>query len=267
VNELSRSQVEKLGRRLRHDETPSVEDLRMLEQVRRTYEVARFEVVEALRREGLKGTSRLKTTSTIIEKLGRGTGMNLSRMQDIAGVRLVIDGNRLDQDRVVERILGLFSDARVTDRRVKPSYGYRAVHVIVRVQGCLVEVQVRTHLQDMWAQAVERLADVFGRQIRYGEPPIDADAQVARGVTRQDFLRWVMLQGELTDAVETKHAALAEAEEVLEAATDADVTPATAESVLAKYEQADRRIGDLLEEFSAALKAAVEQQAADDNEL
>jgi Region found in RelA / SpoT proteins len=96
-------------------------------------------------------------------------------MQDIAGVRLVIEGTRLDQDRVVERILELFPDARMVDRREKPSYGYRAVHVIVRTRGCLVEVQVRTYLQNMWAQIIERLADLYGRQIRYGEPPTDPD--------------------------------------------------------------------------------------------
>jgi hypothetical protein len=135
VNKLSGSQVDKLGRRLRNEEPPSVEDLRLLEQVRRAHEDARLEVVQALLAEGLQGTSRLKTTSTIIEKLQRESTMHLSRMQDIAGVRLVIEGTRLDQDRVVERILELFPDARMVDRREKPSYGYRAVHVIVRTQG------------------------------------------------------------------------------------------------------------------------------------
>jgi ppGpp synthetase/RelA/SpoT-type nucleotidyltranferase len=125
VNKLSGSQVDKLGRRLRDCETPSVEDLRLLEQVRRSHENARLEVVQALLAEGLQGTSRLKTTSTIIEKLQRESTMDLSRMQDIAGVRLVIDGERPDQDRVVERIRQLFPDAWTIDRRVRPSCGYR----------------------------------------------------------------------------------------------------------------------------------------------
>jgi ppGpp synthetase/RelA/SpoT-type nucleotidyltranferase len=163
VDKLSGSQVDKLGRRLRTAETPSVEDLQLLEQLRRAHENARLEVVQALLAEGLQGTSRLKTTSTIIEKLRRESTMHLSRMQDIAGVRLVIDSERPEQerpeqDRVVERIHQLFPDARTVDRRVRPSYGYRAVHVIVRTQGCLVEVQVRTHMQDRWAQIIERLA-------------------------------------------------------------------------------------------------------------
>jgi ppGpp synthetase/RelA/SpoT-type nucleotidyltranferase len=170
-------------------------------------------------------------------------------MQDIAGVRLVIEGTRLDQDRVVERILELFPDARMVDRREKPSYGYRAVHVIVRTRGCLVEVQVRTELQDSWAQGMERLADIYGRQIRYGEPPTDADAEVAPGMTRQEFVDSIMLFGQLIDAVERKGAVVAEAKE-LDQATDVDATIATYESLRARWDQADSQLGRALEQFS-----------------
>jgi hypothetical protein len=260
VNKLSGSQVDKLGRRLRDSETPSVEDLRLLEQVRRSHENARLEVVQALLAEGLQGTSRLKTTSTIIEKLQRESTMHLSRMQDIAGVRLVIDGERPDEDRVVERIHQLFPDAWTIDRRVRPSYGYRAVHVIVRTQGCLVEVQVRTYMQDLWAQIVERFADTVGRQIRYGEPPTDAETLVARGVTRQDFLGWIMLLGELIDGVERKGAVLAEAQE-LQPGTHVDVTMAAHENLRARWDQADSQVGRVLEQLGERLAAALRAEA------
>jgi hypothetical protein len=208
--ELSRSQVDRLGRRLRRAEVPSVEDLRLLEQVRRTYEDARLEVVATLLSAGLEGTSRLKTTSTIIDKLRRETTMGLSRMQDIAGVRLVIEGTRLDQDRVVEHIGGPFDETTTLDRRERPSYGYRAVHVIVRSQGCLVEIQVRTPMQDQWAQIVERLADVLGRQIRYGEPPTNPDAEVAPGTTRRQLVEMLMSVSSRIDAIEDVTAGLQE---------------------------------------------------------
>lgn len=49
--------------------------------------------------------------------------------------------------------------------------GYRAVHVIVSIGGRFVEIQIRTLGQDLWANVFERIADIFGRGIRYGEPP------------------------------------------------------------------------------------------------
>lgn len=90
-------------------------------------------------------------------------------MQDIAGVRIVADMDRVEQDAMVDRIRVLFDGSKVIDRRLTPSHGYRAVHVIVSTGGHLVEIQVRTELQHLWAQAVERVADMFGRGIRYGE--------------------------------------------------------------------------------------------------
>jgi ppGpp synthetase/RelA/SpoT-type nucleotidyltranferase len=49
--------------------------------------------------------------------------------------------------------LTLFEGAvDIDDRREKPSHGYRAVHVIPRVDAHSIEIQVRTPLQDIWAQ-------------------------------------------------------------------------------------------------------------------
>jgi len=53
---------------------------------------------------------------------------------------------------------------------------------------------VRTLYQDTWAQQMEFLGDVFGRQIRYGEPSTDPDRPVREGgaVTRQEFLQQIV---------------------------------------------------------------------------
>jgi hypothetical protein len=75
---------------------------------------------------------------------------------------------------------------QVIDRRTNPSHGYRAVHLIVQKDRIPVEIQVRTDLQDTWAQIVERLADRWGRGIRYGEDPEKPDSHVRtsmRGIT------------------------------------------------------------------------------------
>lgn len=57
------------------------------------------------------------------------------------------------------------------DRNKDPSYGYRALHCVVRVGRMPLEVQVRTAMQDVWATLFERVADAWGRQIRYGCSP------------------------------------------------------------------------------------------------
>jgi ppGpp synthetase/RelA/SpoT-type nucleotidyltranferase len=76
-----------------------------------------------------------------------------------------------EQDTIVSKIVETFSITKVIDRRKHPTHGYRAVHVIATLDERHIEIQVRTHLQDLWAQAVERLADEAGREIRYGGPP------------------------------------------------------------------------------------------------
>ena len=169
--QLSNRQIDRLGNRLRTSD-PTAEDLELLGQVRSLYAGALAEVTRVLADLGLEPGSRLKTVGTLVDKLRR-IPEPLSRIQDVAGARVVAEMNREEQDRLVERITARFDDCRVRDRRAEPSYGYRAVHVIVRVQGRPVEIQVRTRLQDLWAQIVERVADVWGRDIRYGGPPAE----------------------------------------------------------------------------------------------
>jgi hypothetical protein len=169
---LTTSQIDRLGDRLRASEFPSPQDLELLEQLRRDHRPAMAEVHRRLAvAVGVVPTSaRLKTTATIIDKLKRQR-MRLSRMQDIAGVRIVRPMDRDEQDLLVTRIASLFPDSRVSDRRTRPSFGYRAVHIIASAEECLVEIQTRTEFQDLWAQLVEVLEPVLGRGMRYGEPP------------------------------------------------------------------------------------------------
>ncbi len=122
--QLSRSQIDQLGRRLRKTNPTTVEDLRLLEQVRILYEDSLTAVITVLTDLGLEPGSRMKTTGTIIEKLRRSPTMALSRMQDVAGARVVAEMNREEQDRLVERIVRRFDDVEVNDRRANPSFGY-----------------------------------------------------------------------------------------------------------------------------------------------
>jgi ppGpp synthetase/RelA/SpoT-type nucleotidyltranferase len=91
-------------------------------------------------------------------------------MQDIAGCRVIV-GDVLKQDEAVMCLTKAFADTSVVDRRITPSHGYRAVHVIVHQHGIPVEVQVRTELEHSWAQLSEKLSDVVDPSVKYGGGP------------------------------------------------------------------------------------------------
>jgi putative GTP pyrophosphokinase len=167
LNDLSKSQIDRLGHRLRK-ERPNETDLRLLNTYRRSF-IDPYETVVGKIKDQLKlqPTGRTpKTATSILEKLRR-EHVRLSQMQDIAGCRIIVE-DLTSQDQVVSQLRTLFDKLTIDDRRERPSHGYRAVHVIVDIGGMLVEIQVRTELQQAWAQLSEKLSDVFDRTIKYG---------------------------------------------------------------------------------------------------
>jgi hypothetical protein len=175
---LSKSQIERLGQRLVQADAPADADLQRLRELllvrSNLLETAIARVRDQLR---LAPTSRIKNTGTILEKLRRNGGSGLKSMQDLGGMRIVGTFDRRGQDEVVQRVCDLFAgEARapkVIDRRIEPMHGYAAVHVIVFPDDAPIEIQVRTEWQHEWAELFEKLADLVGRGIRYGEPPAE----------------------------------------------------------------------------------------------
>lgn len=116
-------------------------------------------------------SQRLKRIPTIVDKLRREPGMNLGRMADIGGCRAVLRGLA-----EVQSVQSRYADDAVTVRtrdyvdQPKPD-GYRAVHVIVRYQGRLIEVQLRTQTQHEWAYTVESVTSRFGLDVKAGGGP------------------------------------------------------------------------------------------------
>jgi ppGpp synthetase/RelA/SpoT-type nucleotidyltranferase len=166
----SNTQLDKLGDRLRAGSRDEA-DLRALDDYRRSFRTAYDAVVTTLKdTRGLEGTGRpAKTTTAIVDKLNRQK-IRLTQIQDIAGLRLIVD-DVLEQDRVVALLGTDYSGAKVDDRRITPSHGYRAVHVIIPTAERLVEIQVRTREQHLWAELSEKLADVVDPAIKYGGGP------------------------------------------------------------------------------------------------
>lgn len=180
---VSKNQVNKLGKRLAASAEISPEDSAMLEELIACHQEAleqarpRLDGLEdAVGTRQLYISARPKTTATIVEKLRRSPNGPLAGIQDLAGFRIVGDITFDQQDELCAEVMRRFpADPREPvprNRRLEPSYGYRAVHVVVCVSDVNIEIQIRTVAQHVWANLMERLADRFGRQIRYGAAPV-----------------------------------------------------------------------------------------------
>lgn len=107
---------------------------------------------------------RLKRTPSILLKLSNHRTMRLSTMQDIGGLRAV-----LDTTEEVYELLALYKNSRskhsmfsLDDYIENPKIdGYRSIHLIYRLvkpPSLFLEIQLRSQLQHIWATGVE----VFG---------------------------------------------------------------------------------------------------------
>jgi putative GTP pyrophosphokinase len=125
---------------------------------------------------------RLKRTPSIIKKLQLNSGMQMARMQDIGGIRAVVE--TLGQVRKLEELyagVGLTHELVRTDdyiRHPKES-GYRSLHLIYKYRnpvnpvydGLCIELQIRTKLQHAWATAVETIGTFLDQALKSSEGP------------------------------------------------------------------------------------------------
>ena len=167
MSNLSKTQIDKLGDRLRKGGITEA-DLKILDSYRKSYGRAYEKVIRIIQEKlHLEPTGRpAKSTSSIVDKLNRES-IRLSQIQDIAGCRIVAESIQ-EQNKIVSQVKTSFSSVVLIDRRLKPSYGYRAVHLIIKVDEKLIEIQVRTILQHEWAELSERFSDKIDPAIKYG---------------------------------------------------------------------------------------------------
>lgn len=117
--------------------------------------------------EGAIVVQRLKRLDTIIGKLKRYPDMELYRMQDLGGCRVIVptieDVYSVKRKLTKSRIRHEVHNEKDYIAIPKPDTGYRGVHLIYRYKsdkrndynGLQIEVQIRTKLQHLWATAVE----------------------------------------------------------------------------------------------------------------
>jgi len=214
---LSKTQIDRLGDRLKggpHTE----DDLRLLNDYRRSFGESYETVVQTIRQQRQFPTGRpAKSTGSIVEKLRRES-IRLSQMQDIAGCRVVVTGF-VEQERVIASLTAVFDEASVMDRREKPSYGYRAVHIIANISGKPVEIQVRTALQHGWAEVSEKASDVLDPEIKYGGGPESLRSRLSRS---SESVAAYEVAERAHEELEKAHEELEKADEELE---KADVEP------------------------------------------
>lgn len=113
-------------------------------------------------------TQRLKKSKTILSKLTREPGLDLSRMQDVGGCRVVV-ATLADLRRVEAEILRLWNGKvhHIKDYVESPrDSGYRAVHIIVVSQGQQIEIQLRTESMHTWAETVEAFSVVTRENLK-----------------------------------------------------------------------------------------------------
>lgn len=146
-----------------------------------TFQALAYNKIKALKLKETIVARRLKRTPSIIRKLQRWSSMDLARMQDIGGIRIVVksvkdvyrlheslrSGKQLHEPIIPEK-----------DYISKPKDdGYRSLHQVFKYKskthtnlvGLQIELQIRTHLQHYWATAVETMGILTKSSLKTGE--------------------------------------------------------------------------------------------------
>lgn len=173
VPKYSGAQITKAGRVLANEEIETVEKdtLSVLNNWRSSHAYPLQVIASNLRRNNPNAivVQRLKRLDSILNKLKRFPDMDLYRMQDLGGCRVIVSSVEKVYDTVKRykesRVRHIFK--REYDYINKPKEsGYRCYHLVYQFhsddnemynRNMLIEIQVRTQLQHTWATAVEMM--------------------------------------------------------------------------------------------------------------
>ncbi len=154
---------------------------------------------------------RLKRIPSMEKKLQINHGMQLVRMQDIGGLRAVVDS--VSQ---VRKLQAMYTDGSLTHElidtddyiEIPKGSGYRSLHLIYKYKnpiespydGLHLELQIRTRLQHAWATAVEIIGTFLNQALKSSEGATEwlyyfkvvsaAFALVEKTTTSKEFTDW-----------------------------------------------------------------------------
>ena len=184
----SKSRVDQAGKNIRQN-TYTTEDLTVIDQWREAHRIVlnTFQAILRMRtryNDSITVAQRHKRRSTIFDKLTRHSKMQLSRMDDVAGCRLIF--NTIDElytfrsqihnaKRMKHR---LRNDPDKYDYIKHPKdTGYRGIHDVYEYNGkkganqncngLNVEIQYRTRIQHAWSTTVEIIGQITENQPKF----------------------------------------------------------------------------------------------------
>ena len=184
----SKSRVNQAGNNVRSGNV-TLDDLYVIDAWRAAHRAV-LNTFQAILRTRTRGKSiivaqRHKRKSTIFGKLDRFPEMQLARMDDVAGCRLIFPDIK-----ALYAFRGIFHRARFNHKRRNDidkydyiknpkSTGYRGIHDVYvydvnsatgkHLKGLMVEIQYRTKIQHSWATAVEVIGFITESQPKFQE--------------------------------------------------------------------------------------------------
>lgn len=189
VVEYSRGQIIKAGKTIRKaafTEEERADSIKVIDNWRAAHAFPLHVIYIHLRNMKGKRTDvivaeRLKRLDSIINKLKRESSMSLWTMQDLGGCRVIVP--TIEE---VYKFSETYENSRKRHIKVKQydyiktpkSSGYRSFHVVYEYQSdqkttynqnMLIEIQFRTHLQHLWATAVETMGLFTKEAIKSGQ--------------------------------------------------------------------------------------------------
>lgn len=185
---MTSSRIDKLGEAIKKSDKLKSKDGELLKKLREEYANIEIEISKILKEQLSKNnisfsfSSRLKKYISIKQKLKREK-TRLSKMQDILGLRIVINDNKYlnyneclnDINSVVGiiqntiKITERFCDFKIYDYIQNPKNdGYRCIHYVVQYNNkYYVEIQIRTKIQHLWATTLETMSMLTGKNLKH----------------------------------------------------------------------------------------------------